>query len=396
MQPVDLYYDQWDVEIEADPYPVYRRLRDEAPLYHNEAHDFWVLSRFADVEAALKDHGRLSSAKGDLLEVIKADPLMPPMVFINEDPPAHTIHRRLASRMFTPRRVGELEDKVRAFCTAALDPLVGCDEFDFVQDFGAELPMRTIGMLVGLPDSDQPALRSQAQRNLRNAPGTPLKVNKDHYFDGEMFREYVDWRAAHPSDDLITDLLTVEFDDEHGVHRRLTKEEILIFMAVVAGAGVDTTSRMFGWMGKLVGEHPDQRRALVADPALIPNAVEELIRIEPPGPRVARYVTTEVEFHGRTVPAGAVIVLLLASANHDEREFSDPERFDIHRRIGHHLAFGYGAHVCIGAALARLEARVALEEVLRRFPDWEPDMERAVRARSSTVRGWHSLPVRVG
>jgi cytochrome P450 len=396
VQPDDLYYDQWDVEIDADPYPTYRRLRDEAPLYHNDKHDFWVLSRFDDVEAALKDHVRLSSAKGDLLEVIKADPVMPPMVFINEDPPAHTIHRKLASRMFTPRRVGGLEPKVRAFCAAALDPLVGCDEFDFVQDFGAELPMRTIGMLVGLPDSDQPALRSQAQRNLRSKPGEPLKVNKDHYFDGEMFRDYVEWRATNPSDDLITDLLNVEFDDEHGVRRRLTKDEILIFMAVVAGAGVDTTSRMFGWMGKLLGEHHDQRRALVADPTLIPNAVEELIRIEPPGPRVARHVTADVEYHGRTVPAGAAVVLLLASANHDEREFPDPERFDINRRIARHLAFGYGAHFCIGAALARLEARVALEEVLRRFPDWEPDMSRAVRARSSTVRGWHSLPVRVG
>ncbi len=392
----ELYYDPWDVAIDADPYPVYRRLRDEAPLYYNERHDFWVLSRFDDVEAGLKDFTRLSSSKGDILEVVKADPVMPPMVFINEDPPAHTIHRNLISRMFTPRRITALEAKVRAFCAACLDPLVGGDGFDFVQDFGADLPMRTIGMLVGLPDDQQPALRSQAQRNLRNTPGEPLKVRKDHYFDGDMFADYVRWRAANPSDDLVTELLHAEFTDEHGVTRTLTTEEILIFMAVVAGAGVDTTSRMFGWMGKLLGEHPDQRRALVADRSLIPNAIEELLRIESPGPRVARYVTTDVEYHGRTVPAGAALVLLLSSANHDERVFPDPEAFDVQRSIGRHLAFGYGTHFCIGAALARLEARIALEEVLARFPDWEVDTANATRARSSTVRGWHTMPVKVG
>ena len=300
----DLYYDPWDVEIDADPYPVYRRLRDEAPLYYNERHDFWVLSRFADVEAGLKDFTRLSSAKGDILEVVKADPVMPPMVFINEDPPAHTVHRNLVSRMFTPRRISDLEAKVRAFCAACLDPLVGQDSFDFVLDLGAELPMRTIGMLVGLPDADQPALRSQAQRNLRNRPGEPLQVKKDHYFDGNMFTDYVHWRAENPSDDLVTELLNAEFDDAQGVHRHLTREEILIFMAVVAGAGVDTTSRLFGWMGKVLSEYPDQRRELVQQPQLIPTAIEELLRLESPGPRVARYVAEDVEYHGRTVPAG--------------------------------------------------------------------------------------------
>ena len=388
-----VYYDPWDVEIDADPYPVYKRLRDEAPLYYNERHDFWALSRFADIEAGLKDFHRLSSAKGDILEVVKADPVMPPMVFINEDPPAHTIHRGLVSRMFTPRRVSDLEAKIRAFCAACLDPLVGQDRFDFVQDLGAELPMRTIGMLVGLPDADQPALRSQAQRNLRNKPGEPLQVKKDHYFDGNMFADYVNWRADNPSDDLVTELLNAEFDDAQGVHRRPTREEILIFMAVVAGAGVDTTSRLFGWMGKVLSEYPEQRRELVEEPRLIPNAIEELLRLESPGPRVARYVAADVEYHGRTVPAGSAIVLLLSSANHDEREFPDPDRFDIHRKSTRHLAFGYGTHFCIGAALARLEARVALEEVLKRFPDFEADMANAQRARSSTVRGWHSMPV---
>jgi cytochrome P450 len=392
----DLYYDPYDVEIDVDPYPTYRRLRDEAPLYYNERYDFWALSRFADVESALKDLERLSSAKGDILEVVKADPVMPPGVFINEDPPLHTMHRALVSRMFTPKRVSALEEQVRAFCAACLDPLVGSDRFDFVLDLGAEMPMRTIGMLVGIPDANQPTVRAHARRNLRNRPGEPLPVKKDRYFDGQLFAEYVEWRDKHPSDDLITELLNLEFEDLSGTVRRLTKEEILIFLAVIAGAGVETTGRLFGWIGKVLAEHPDQRREVAEDRSLIPNTVEELLRYEPPGPNVARYVTTDAEYHGRTVPAGSAMLLMLSSANRDERRFEDPDRFDIHRRIGSHVTFGYGPHFCLGAALARLEGRIALDEVLNRFPEWEIDRANARRAATSTVRGWDSMPAIIG
>jgi len=387
-----VYYDPYDVAIDADPYPTYRRLRDEAPLYHNEKYDFWGLSRFADVEAALKDWQRLSSAKGDILEVVKADPVMPPGVFINEDPPFHTVHRALVSRVFTPKRINALEDKVRAFCAACLDPFIGADRFDFVVDLGAELPMRAIGMLLGIPDADQPKVREHAKRNLRNRPGEPLPVKKDRYFDSSMYAEYLTWREQNPSDDLITELLHVEFEDVSGATRRLTKEEILTFLVVIAGAGVDTTGRLFGWMGKVLGEHPDQRRELAADRSLVGNAVEELLRFEPPGPHVARYVPEDVDYHGQTVPAGSAMLLMLASANHDERRFVDPEHFDIHRVIGQHVTFGYGSHYCLGAALARLEGRIALDEVLDRFPDWEIDTEHALRAPTTTVRGWDTMP----
>jgi len=388
----ELYYDPWDVEIDLDPYPTYRRLRDEAPVYYNERHDFWGISRYADVDAALREPIRLSSAKGDILEVVKADPVMPPGVFINEDPPLHTIHRALVSRAFMPKRIREIEDKVRAFCVACLDPIVGSDRFDFVQDLGAELPMRTIGMLVGIPDADQPSVRAHAHRVLRNKPGEPLPVKKDHYFDGDMFTDYLAWRKDNPSDDLITELLSVEFEDETGTTRRLTTEELLIFLAVVAGAGVETTGRLFGWMGKVLAENPDQRRDLVSDPSLIPTAIEELLRYEPPGPHVARWVAEDIEFHGQTVPAGSALLLMLASANHDERHFDEPDRFDIHRRPGGHLTFGRGAHFCLGAPLARLEGRIALEEVLKRFPKWDIDIANARRSRTSTVRGWDSMP----
>ena len=392
----DLYYDPYDLEIDADPYPTYSRLRDEAPLYYNEKLDFWGLSRHADVEAALRNAKQLSSARGDILEVVKANPVMPPGVFINEDPPLHTIHRNLVSRAFTPRRMRAIEEKIRAYCRACLDPLVGGDRFDFVVDLGAEMPMRVIGMLFGIPDAEQPAVRANAQRNLRSRPGEPLPVTKDRYFDGDLFADHLAWRERNPSDDLLTELLGVEFEDASGRVRRLTREEILIFLAVIAGAGVETTGRLFGWIGKVLAEHPDQRRELALDRSLVPNAIEELLRYEPPGPHVARYAAEAVEFHGRSVPAGSALLLMLASANRDERRFEDPDRFDIHRESGQHLSFGFGTHYCLGAALARLEGRIALEEVLARWPEWEIDMANARRTQSPTVRGWDSMPAIVG
>ena len=396
MNRSDLYYDPYDRKIDDDPYPTYRRLRDESPLYYNDRFDFWALSRFADVEAALKDWKRLSSAKGDIMEVVKAEPVMPPGVFINEDPPLHTIHRSLVSRAFTPKKMKLLEEKVRTFCAACLDLFVGGDDFDFVLDLGAELPMRTIGMLVGIPDAEQPAVRANARRTLRYKEGEPLPVTKNRYFDANQYGEYVAWREKNPSDDLITELLHVVFEDESGVSRHLTKEEILVFLAVIAGAGVETTGHLFGWMGKVLAENPDQRRELAEDRSLIPNAIEELLRYEPPGPHVARWVAEDSQFHGETVPSGSTLLLMVASANRDERRFEHPDRFDIHRDIGRHATFGYGAHLCLGAALARLEGRVALEEVLVRFPTWEIDLDGARRSPSSVVRGWDSVPVRIG
>ncbi|HEY5876976.1 MAG TPA: cytochrome P450, partial [Ilumatobacteraceae bacterium] len=336
------------------------------------------------------------SARGDILEVVKANPKMPPGIFINEDPPLHTIHRALVSRMFTPRRMREIEDRVRAFCVACLEPFEGAGRFDFVTDLGAELPMRAVGMLLGIPDAEQPAVRQHAGRALRNKPGEPMAVSKDTYATSDNYVDYVAWREQNPSDDLITELLNVEFEDLTGSTRKLSRAEVLIFLAVIAGAGFETTGRLFGWMGKVFAEHPDQRRAVAEDRTLIPNAIEELLRFEPPGPHVARYVTEDVEFYGQTVPAGSALLLMLSSGNHDERKFPDPERFDIHRKDGAHLTFGYGAHFCLGAALARLEARIALDEVLNRFPEWEVDYDNARRAPTSTVRGWDSLPVTIG
>lgn len=390
-----LYYDPYNVEIDTDPYPTYRRLRDEAPVYYNEKFDFWALSRFDDVENALRDVDNLSSAKGDILEVVKAEPVMPMGVFINEDPPLHTVHRLLVSRAFTPRKLQAIEAQVRAFCAACLDLLVGGDRFDFTLDLGAEMPMRVVGILVGIPEELQRSVRRVAGARLRNKPGEPLPVSKDNYFNGNMFRDYVEWRKDNPSDDLVTELLNVEFTDISGQQRKLDPDELLVFLGVIANAGTETVGRLFGWLGKVLGEHPDQRRELAADPSLIPGAVDEVLRFEPPVQNIARYVANDVEYHNRRIPAGSALLLMDASANRDERRFDDSDRFDI-RRNANHLSFGRGTHFCLGASLARLEGRVALEEILRRWPDWTVDLDNAERAPTATVRGWDSMPVVLG
>jgi cytochrome P450 len=389
----DVSYDPYDIEINADPYPAFRRLREQAPLYYNEQYDFFAVSRYDDVEAGLKDRETYISGRGAILELIKADMEMPPGVIIFEDPPIHTVHRALLSRVFTPKKMNALEPQVRAFCAASLDPLVGSGRFDFVADLGAQMPMRVIGMLLGIPEQDQAAIRDHVDASLRTEAGAPMTSSVDAILSGEIFADYIDWRAQHPSDDLMTELLNAEFVDETGTTRRLTREEILTYVVVVAGAGNETTTRLIGWAGKVLAEHPEQRRELVADPAGIPNAVEELLRFEPPAPHVARYVARDVEHYGRTVPEGSVMLFLVGSGNRDDRRFPDGDRFDIHRDTAGHLTFGFGTHFCLGAALARLEGRVALEEVLRRFPEWDVDWSGAKLSPTSTVRGWETLPV---
>jgi cytochrome P450 len=389
----DVYYDPYNVEINADPYPVFRRLREEAPLYYNEPHDFYAVSRYDDVERALLDPKTYISGRGAILELIKANIKMPPGVLLFEDPPVHTVHRSLLSRVFTPRKVAALEPKIREFCARSLDPLVGAGRFDFVADLGAQMPMRTIGMLLGIPEQDQESIRDSVDANLRTKAGKPMQVSQGNIASGAMFADYIDWRAEHPSDDLMTELLQAEFEDETGKVRRLTREEVLTYVNVIAGAGNETTGRLIGWAGKVLADHPDQRRQLVEDRSLIPNAIEEILRYEPPAPHVARYLARDVEVHGQTVPEGSVMLLLFGSANRDDRRYPDGDRFDIHRQIDQHLTFSHGIHFCLGAALARLEGRVALDEVLKRFPEWEVDRAGAKLASTSTVRGWETLPV---
>lgn len=390
-----VYYDPYDFEIDVDPYPVWRRMRDEAPLYYNEKFDFFALSRFQDVEQCLRDWRTYRSGKGSVLDAIKLDLELPSGFFLMEDPPEHDVHRSLMSRVFTPRRMAAVEPHARAFCAETLDPRVGSGGFDFVKDLGAYMPMRMIGMLLGIPEENQEAIRDSVTEGLKlgDETGQQSVDAATQLIMGEAFGEYIDWRVDHPSDDLMTDLLNAEFEDETGTHRKLRREEILTYVYLIASAGNETTTRLIGWTGKLLAEHPDQRQAIVDDLQLVPGAIEEILRYEAPAPALARTVAEDVEWYGSSVPEGSAMVVLIGSANRDDRKFENGDKFDITRTIDHHLTFGYGLHFCLGAALARLEGRVALEEVIKRFPKWEVDWDNAVQAHTSAVRGWGSLPV---
>ncbi len=389
----DAYFDPYDVELNADPYAMFRRLREEQPLYYNAQHDFYALSRFSDVNKALVDHETFSSARGAIVELIKANIEIPPGTVIFEDPPIHDVHRKLLARMFTPRKINALEPKIREFCAQSLDPLVGTERFDFITDFGAQMPMKVISSLLGIPEDDQKMIRDYGNSQLRTEAGKPMSAAEHGMVTGEVFEAYIDWRADHPSDDIMTELLNAEFTDQTGTVRRLRREELLVYLNVVAGAGNETTTRLIGWAAKVLAEHPDQRGELVENPALIPQAVEELLRFEPPAPHVARYVTRDVEYYGQTVPEGSVLMMLIGAAVLDHRQFPpDGDVFDIHREQRQHLAFSVGTHYCLGSALARLEGRIALEEILKRFPEWDVDMANALLSPTSTVRGWDTMP----
>jgi cytochrome P450 len=389
----DLSYDPYTAINNPDPYPLYQRMRDEAPLYYNPELDFWAVTRYADCEVGLRDAKRYISGKGGILELIKADIELPPGNLIFEDPPAHDVHRSLLARVFTPKRVADLEPKIREFCADSLDPLEGREEFDLIAELGGPMPTSVIGMLFGVPEADRAAVRKMADANLRTKAGEAMDVSEAPTFGSETFEEYIDWRLDHPADDLMTELLHTEFEDEHGVTRTLTRDEALLYTTVVAGAGSETTTRLIGWAGKVLAENPDQRRELAQDASLIPGAVEELLRFESPGPQIGRYVPEDVELHDQVVPAGSAMLFVVSAANRDERRYDDPDRFDIHRPLSPHLAFGFGIHYCLGAALARLEARIALEELLARVPEWDVDLDRANIAPTSTVRGFEALPV---
>jgi len=394
---VELYYDPYDPDIDDNPYPVWKRMREEAPLYYNEKYNFYALSRYEDVARELPNWQTYRSGRGTTADILFNNIEVPPGILLFEDPPLHDLHRRLLSRVFTPRRMLAVESLVRDFCVKELDPLIGSGGFDFIADLGAMMPMRTIGYLLGIPEEHQVSIRDRNAAYIDVAKGREPGEVSQKIFEGTivMFGEFIEWRAEHPSDDLMSELLAAEIDEPDGTRRPLSRTEVLSYTAMIAGAGNETTARLIGFMGQLLSDHPDQRRELVVDPSLIPGAVEESLRFEPPSPVQARYVAQDAEHYGRVVPEGAFMLLLNASANRDGHQFPDPDRFDIHRR-GSHLSFGQGLHFCLGSALARLEARVAFEEVLKRWPDWEVDYANAERAHTASVRGWARLPVIVG
>ena len=382
----DLYWDPLDVAIDVEPYAVWQRLRDEAPVYRNERYDFWALSRHADVEVAHRDPATFLSSHGTVLEMMTEHPV-PSGMMIFQDPPEHSRLRSLVSRAFTPRRTSGLEDHIRELCDELLAPWRDGADFDFVADFGATLPSMVICELMGVPATDRAWVKDKIDVTFHIEPGVGMinetsfaaRIELDRYLLGLL-----EERAAAPGDDLLSGLTQAD----------LTLREAADFANLLVSAGTETVARLLGWTAVVLDRHPDQRADLAADPALLPNAVEELLRYEAPSPVQGRWTSREVELHGTTIPAGAKVLLITGSAGRDERAYPDAHRFDVHRTFDHHVSFGFGIHFCLGAALARLEGRVALEEALRRHPTWEVDHDRAVRLHTSTVRGWSSVPVR--
>ena len=390
----EVSYDPYDRAIDADPYPTWRRLRDEAPLYRNERFGFWALSRFQDVLDASADAETYSSARGTVLEMMGKELPVPMMIFM--DPPEHDRLRALVSRAFTPRRIAGLEPAIREIVRGYLDAQVGGSGFDFVADFGAKVPMMVISSMLGVPAEDREQIREWTDAMLHREPGEVDPMPRIGPIIGQLagtFMRYVSERRARPTDDMMTDLLQAEIEDATGAKRRLSDAELLAFIMLISGAGNETVARLLGFAGATLARFPREREKLVARPGLIPNAVEELLRYEAPSPVQGRTLTRDADWYGVRVPAGSVILLLTGSAGRDERQYPDPDRFDVEREVGRHLSLGYGTHFCLGASLARLEARVALEEVLARFPRWDVDWSGALRVTTSTVRGFARLPI---
>jgi cytochrome P450 len=393
----DIYWDPYDPEIDANPYAVWRRLRDEEPVYRNDHYDFYALSRYGDVERATLDPKTFSSAHGTVLEIMNENYVVTPMM-IFMDPPDHTAMRRLVSKAFTPRRISTLEGSVHKMCAQLLDALADRRMFDFVQDFAARLPAMVIATLLGVPEADQNSVRElidttfhlDPERGMINDVSLGAQIELHSYVAAQLLD-----RTVHPKDDLLTDLVTAEVTDDDGVRRKLTPHESAAFGILLVSAGTETVARLLGWAAIVLEQHPVQRAELAANPSLVPNAIEELLRYEAPSPVQGRWTTRALRLYENVIPVDSKVLLLTASAGRDERAYANADRFDVHRKIDRHVSFGYGAHLCLGAALARLESRIALEEMLMRYPEWEVDQLNARRLHTSTVRGWVNIPVQV-
>jgi len=391
---VDVEYNPYAYEIHEDPYPTYAALREQAPVYRNEELDFWALSRHADVLAAFKDTARFSNDHGVSLDPESWGPqAIAGTSFLALDPPRHTRLRGLVSKGFTPRRVAALEQSIRELSAAYLDPLVGAGRFDFVDELAGRVPMDVISEMLGVPRSDRAELRRRADLLVHREEGhtgVPPEGVAAFAWIRSYFREMIAARRKRPGDDLLSVLLEVESQGE-----RLEENEILSFANLMIVAGNETTTKMLANAVYWLWRYPEQRALVREDTARIPDWVEETLRFDNSTQMLARRVARDVELHGRTLRAGDRALLLVGSANRDERVFERAAEYDLRRDTSQSVSFGRGVHFCLGAALARLEGRVVLEEWWKRFPDYEIEPAGAVRVHSINVRGFAALPVKV-
>ena len=359
-EALDLFYDPYLAEHQRDAHAIYRRLRDEAPIYHHPERGIWAISRFEDVWNATLDLDTLSTES-----IEETQTLLPMLNFL--DPPRHDRLRSLVSRAFTHRRVNEMEARVRGIARELLDELEGRSQVEFVRAFAEPLPGRIIAEMIGVPPERRETFLSHTRCMLTTDPALTItetieEPSKRIY---EEFARLLDERRRRPAEDLMSALIAAEIDGE-----RLADPEILGFCYQLIVAGNDTTTSLIGNAVVLFAQHPDQKRLLAREPARIPNAIEEVLRYEPPAQALPRQTRKPLELHGRCIPTDQRVLLVWAAANLDEREFEEPERFDVSRKLKRHLAFGHGVHFCLGASLARMEARIGFEELLARHPDY--------------------------
>jgi cytochrome P450 len=385
--------DPFSHEFHEDPYPVYRWLRDNAPCYRNEKVGFYALSRYQDVLDASQQPLLYSSAEGTTIEMLDTKALLPMMIFM--DPPEHDVQRKLVSRAFTPRAISDLEPFVRATAIECLEPLVEKGGGDFVEEFSAILPMNVIMELLGVPAADRNQLRHWMDATLDRLEEPPYIP--DHAIEamakgGEYWASLLAEKRAHPDDGFVSKLCAAEVQNDDGTKSRLTDREVIGFASLIGSAGTETLTKLLANAVVLFHRNPDEWRKVLDDPGKFPGAVEETLRYWAPSQYQGRVLTDDVTAHGVDMPKDSRVLLLTGAANHDEREYDDPDRFDVDRPSHVAVGFGYGLHFCLGAALARLEGRIGLEEFARRFPRYEIDEANIRRVHMSNVHGFASVP----
>jgi cytochrome P450 len=383
-------YDPYDWQTHEDPYPVYRALRDEAPAYYNEERDFWALSRYGDVLEAFRDPTSYSNKKGVSIDDVGDASQV--MSFLGMDPPEHGRIRTLVSRGFTPRRVSQLEPQIRDLATHYIDDFIERGSCEFIDEFAGKLPMDVISEMLGVPASDRDELRTWADLVLHRDPGSssvpPAGQQAAARLIGYFAKHVEEHRSRPGSDDLTSALIAAEIDGD-----RLADRDIIAFLFLMVIAGNETTTKLLANALYWIEKNPEQRALLDANPSLIAEWAEETLRYDPSSQLIARTTTRTVDVHGRKIPEGAKVALLIGAANRDERVFGDPDSYAIERNTSQSLAFGQGTHFCLGASLARLEARVSLEEIHRRLLNFEIQPEGLVRVHSSNVRGFMKMPI---
>ena len=390
--PAAVDFDPYDYAVQDDPYPVYAWLRQNAPLYRNEQHGFWALSRHADITAAVRDESTYSNSMGVSLDPAAWGPnARYTMSFLAMDPPDQTRLRSLVSGGFTPRRIKDLEPRISRLTGEYLDAILERGSVDFIDDFAGKLPMDVISELMGVPAEDRPELRRLSDLVLHREDGShdvpkegmDAAVTLFGYYAGLLAE-----RRRKPADDLTSALTQVKVDGD-----RLTDQEIIGFLFLMIVAGNETTTKLLGNCVYWGARNPDQLATVFADPSRVPRWVDETLRYDTSSQLVARYLRKDVALHGRVAPAGSQLVLLLGSANRDPAVFPDPGRFDLDRDTSQLVSFGGGRHYCLGANLARLEAKVALTELMSRVDRIDVDDAGVRRVHSVNVRGLAHLPV---